>query len=100
MGWGYYPWYSFRLYVCDGGMMTNQHDFPDVKNYKCYKLGQQLYVPHYSQPGLYVAPSIRKENIYRNKVEYYARTFYGAELTKMGAIQVMEQLWETKARNE
>ena len=96
MGRGYYPWHYFWRYVCNGGLM----DYPSIKNYLCYKVGDHLFVPHYTQPGLYVGHSIKKPCPQPNTFSYYFKSYYKRELLNMGAKEVMEHLWETSARNE
>lgn len=79
--------------------MNTEYATPETKNYKCYKLNDILYVPHYNNPGVYVGPSVRQETGFI-KGKYNARYFYRHELIRMGAIEVTEQLWQTPARDE
>ena len=79
--------------------MVTEYETPETKSYKCYKMNQILYVPHYNNPGIYVGPSTRQETGFI-KGKYTARLFYKHELIKMGATEVIEQLWSTNARNE
>ena len=80
-------------------VMDAEFDVPERANYKCYKLGNVMYIPHYELPGVYVGPSVRKESKFI-KADYTARHFYRSELVKMGASEVIEQLWTTLARNQ
>jgi hypothetical protein len=84
-----------------GKIMVMETDYatPETKSYKCYKIGQVLYVPHYNNPGIYIGPSTRQETGFI-KGKYTARLFYKNELIKMGATEVIEQLWSTAARDE
>lgn len=61
-------------------------DLPHDKDmYRCYKLGQVLYVPSYNEAGIYVGPGGRK------RIE--------ADLVKLNAKPVNEMLWTTMARD-
>jgi len=80
-------------------VMPNEYAVPETKAYKCYMLGNILYVPHYTKPGVYIGPSTRHETIFI-KGRYTARTFFKQELVKLGATVVIENLWSTSARNE
>jgi hypothetical protein len=77
----------------------SEYCIPETANYKCYKINKILYVPHYNNPGVYVGPSVR-ENTGFIKGNYVARYFYKHELIKMGATEVIEQLWSTSARDQ
>jgi hypothetical protein len=79
--------------------LVTDHEVPDMANYKCYKIGNTLYVPHYTVPGLYVGPSVRRETKFI-KADYVARQFYRSELIKMGASVEMHPLWVTPARDQ
>jgi hypothetical protein len=61
----------------------------DVKHdrdlYRCYKLGQVLYIPSYNDEGIFVGPGGRK------RIE--------ADLIKLGALPVNEMLYVTSARD-
>jgi len=80
--------------------MEQIHEFesPDFAQYKCYKMGGILHIPHYVKPGVYVAPCIKIVNQF-GRSEYPARYFYKHELLAMGAVEVMETLWKTTARD-
>jgi hypothetical protein len=80
-------------------VMDTEYAVPETKAYKCYKVGNILYVPHYTNPGVYVGPSIRQETGFV-KGKYVARFFYKNELIKMGASEIIEQLWSTSARDQ
>ena len=61
-------------------------DLPhDKEMYRCYKLGQVLYVPSYNDEGIFVGPAGRR------RIE--------ADLIKLGAKPVNEMLWATLARD-
>ena len=79
--------------------MSTEYATPETKSYRCYKVGDILYVPHYNNPGVYVGPSKRIETGFI-RADYHARYFYKHELLKMGATEIMEQLWVTSARDE
>ncbi len=76
-----------------------EFDVPEKANYKCYKVGKILYIPHYNNPGVYVGPSKRIETGFI-RANYPARYFYKHELLKMGALEITEQLWCTSARDQ
>ena len=80
-------------------VMSTEYATPETAAYKCYKVGDILYVPHYNNPGVYVGPSVRKDSGYI-KANYSARYFYKHELIKMGAVEITEQLWTTAARSQ
>lgn len=75
-----------------------EYEVPETKNYKCYKVGNIMYVPHYTIPGMYVGPSKRVETGFI-RANYTARYFYEQELKRMNATEVFEQLWATSARD-
>ena len=51
--------------------LATEFESPDFGNYKCYKMGGILHVPHYTKPGVYVAPCIKIVNQFgRNAVSY------------------------------
>ncbi len=77
----------------------SEYCIPETANYKCYKIGNVLYVPHYNNPGVYVGPSVKEDTGFI-KGKYVARYFYKHELVKMGATEVIEQLWSTSARDK
>jgi hypothetical protein len=52
--------------------------------YRCYKVGQILYIPSYNEEGIFVGPAGVK------KIE--------ADIIKQGATPVNEMLWVTSAR--
>jgi len=79
--------------------MLTEYEVPEVSNYKCYKLGNILYIPHYHKPFVFVGPSVRTLN-YAKRPEFTARYFYKNELLKLGASEITEMLWSTSARNE
>ena len=56
-------------------VLDTEFDVPDRANYKCYKLGNVMYIPHYELPGVYVGPSKRKESKFI-RADYVARHFY------------------------
>ena len=61
-------------------------DLPhDKEMYRCYKLGQVLYVPSYSDEGIFVGPAGRRR--------------FEADLIKLGGKPVNEMLWATLARD-
>ena len=61
-------------------------DIPHAMDlYRCYKIGQVLYVPSYNDEGIFVGPGGRK------RIE--------ADLIKLGAMPVNEMLWVTSARD-
>ena len=78
--------------------LNPEFESPDFAQYKCYKMGGTLHVPHYTKPGVYVAPCIKIVNQF-GRNEYPARFFYKHELLAMGAVEVMETLWKTYARD-
>jgi len=80
-------------------VLDTEFDVPDRANYKCYKLGNVMYIPHYELPGVFVGPSKRKESKFI-RADYVARHFYKSELVKMGATEHIEQLWTTSARDQ
>ena len=80
-------------------VMPTEYATPETKSYKCYKVGNTLFIPHYDIPGLYVGPSKRVETG-RIKAHYERRSFYKEELMRMNATQVQEQLWTTAARDQ
>jgi hypothetical protein len=61
-------------------------------------MGGILHIPHYTKPGVYVAPCIRITNNF-GRPDFPARYFYKHELLAMGAVEVMETLWKTTARD-
>jgi hypothetical protein len=75
-----------------------EFESPDFSQYKCYKMGGILHIPHYTKPGVYVAPCIRITNNF-GRPDFPARYFYKHELLAMGAVEVMETLWKTTARD-
>jgi hypothetical protein len=75
-----------------------EYEVPETRQYRCYKLGNTLFVPHYTIPKMYVGPSKRVETGFI-KANYPARYFYEQELKRMNATIVVEQLWSTPARN-
>jgi hypothetical protein len=80
-------------------VMDTEYSIPETKNYKCFKLGNIMYIPHYEIPGLFVGPSKRTETG-RIKAIYERRSFYKDELVRMGAAETYEQLWSTSARDQ
>lgn len=61
-------------------------DIPHPRDiYRCYKLGQVLYIPSYNDEGIFVGPAGRK------RIE--------ADLIKLGALPVNEMLYVTSARD-
>jgi len=80
-------------------VMDTEYAIPETKNYKCYKMGNIMYIPHYEIPGLFVGPSKRIETG-RIKAIYERRSFYKEELVRMGASETYEQLWSTNARDQ
>jgi len=61
-------------------------DVPHPRDmYRCYKLGQVLYIPSYNDEGIFVGPAGRK------RIE--------ADLIKLGALPVNELLYVTSARD-
>ncbi len=79
--------------------LISDFDVPEMANYRCYKIDNILYLPHYTIPGCYVGPSVRKESKFI-KADYVARQFYRSELIKMGASVEMHPLWATPARDQ
>jgi len=79
--------------------INTEFESPDFSNYKCYKMGGILYVPHYTKPGVYVAPCIRVE-LPTGRADFPARYFYKHELLAMGAVETKESLWKTYARDD
>jgi len=79
-------------------MISTDYSTPEIRSYKCYKIGDILFVPHYNNPGIYVGPSTRQETGFI-KGKYTAQLFYSHELLMMGAREVTEQLWATSARD-
>ena len=79
-------------------VMETDYAVPESKLYKCYKVHGVLYVPHYTNPGIYVGPSTRVDTGFI-KAKYNARYFYKHELIRMGASEIMEQLWVTSGRD-
>ena len=75
-----------------------EFESPDFSQYKCYKMGGILHIPHYTKPNVYVAPCIRITNNF-GRPDFPARYFYKHELLAMGAVEVMETLWKTTARD-
>jgi hypothetical protein len=63
-----------------------EYQMPETRQYRCYKLGDILFVPHYTIPKMYAGPS---------KPKYFDEQ----ELKRMNATIVVEQLWSTAARN-
>ena len=82
-----------------GILMDTEFESPDFAQYKCYKMGGILYIPHYVKPGVYVAPSIKTTNAF-GRPDFAARYFYKHELIAMGASETMETLWKTSARDQ
>jgi hypothetical protein len=80
-------------------VMSTEYATPEYKSYRCYKVNQVLYVPHYTNSGIYVGPSTKQETGFI-KGKYTARLLYKHELIKMGASEVIEQLWSTSARDK
>jgi hypothetical protein len=76
-----------------------EFETPEFSNYKCYKMGGILYVPHYVKPGVYVAPAIKVVGP-NGRSEFTTRYFYRHELLSMGAVETKESLWKTYARDE
>ena len=61
-------------------------DIPHPRDmYRCYKIGQILYIPSYNDEGIFVGPGGRK------RIE--------ADLVKLGALPVNELLYVTSARD-
>jgi len=79
--------------------LITEFESPDFAQYKCYKLNNILYVPHYVKHGVFVAPCIKIENQF-GRNDFSARYFYKHELIAMGASETMETLWKTSARDD
>lgn len=60
----------------------------DLFETKCYKLGQIIYVPHYSFPGLWAQPGYT-DGIRRSSGNYLTER----DLLMVGAVQVTHMLW-------
>jgi hypothetical protein len=67
-------------------LQTNQQQKHDKVRYRCYRIGQILYLPTYTVPKLYTSPS--------------GKLYSEDELTMQGARVQYEFLWESKARDE
>jgi hypothetical protein len=65
---------------------TNQQQKHDKVRYRCYRIGQILYLPTYNAPKLYTSPS--------------GKLYSEEELNLLGARLQYEFLWESKARDE
>lgn len=69
-----------------------QEPLADKELYRCYTLYGMLYLPHYSQGGVYVSPM---------RTSYGINKFYlEGELKRMGASPKYEYLFKTLARDE
>ena len=79
-------------------VMPTEYATPETKTYKCYKVGEVLFVPHYNNPGIYIGPATRQETGFI-KGKYTAQLFYAHELLMMRAREVTEQLWVTSGRD-
>ena len=68
--------------------------------FKCYKLGQTLFVPHYNEEGVFVAPGhlVKFLDPEHKKIYWESKTYIASELLRAGAVAEKHNLWSTKAR--
>jgi hypothetical protein len=68
--------------------------------FKCYRLGQTLFVPHYNEEGVFVAPGhlVKFSDPEHKKIFWESKTYIASELLWAGAVVEKNNLWSTKAR--
>jgi len=101
MGWrscigyylGRYDWLGFLM------KLNPEFESPDFAQYKCYLVGGVLHLPHYTKPGVYVAPTIC-QGVINGRPDYKTPEYSQIQLKMMGAIETLETLWKTYARDD
>ena len=68
--------------------------------FKCYRLGQVLFLPHFSEEGTFVAPGhlVKFSDDKHTKIYWESKTYIASELLRAGAVAEKHNLWSTKAR--
>jgi len=92
---------NFGRNVWLGVLMKLNPEFesPDFAQYKCYLVGGVLHLPHYTKPGVYVAPTIC-QGVINGRPDYKTPEYSQIQLKMMGAIETLETLWKTYARDD
>lgn len=68
--------------------------------FKCYRLGQVLFLPHFNEEGMFVAPGhlVKFSDDKHTKIYWESKTYIASELLRAGAVVEKNNLWSTKAR--
>jgi hypothetical protein len=66
------------------------NELPELTKQAVYRVGQVLYLPHYTKPNLFVGPGFPKHD---------PRMFFKGELLARGAIKDQAMLWPRAYRD-